>query len=61
MTLIEGGKGKTTYEDLQKMYDEGVLINPHDYDDDLELFAQAYVLSQKQNEKMQTNPKGRIR
>ena len=61
LTLIEGGKGKTTYEDLQKMYDEGVLINPHDYDDDLELFAQAYVLSQKQNEKMQTNPKGRIR
>ena len=61
LTLIEGGKGKTTYEDLQKMYDEGVSINPHDYDDDLELFAQAYVLSQKQNEKMQTNPKGRIR
>ena len=61
LTLIEGGKGKTTYEDLQRMYDEGILINPHDYDDDLELFAQAYVLSQKQNEKMQTNPKGRIR
>ena len=61
LTLIEGGKGKTTYEDLQKMYDEGISINPHDYDDDLELFAQAYVLSQKQNEKMQTNPKGRIR
>ena len=60
LTLIEGGKGKTTYEDLQRMYDEGVLINPHDYDDDLELFAQAYVLSQKQNEKMQTS-KGRTR
>ena len=60
LTLIEGGKGKTTYEDLQRMYDEGILINPHDYDDDLELFAEAYVLSQKQNEQMQTS-KGRTR
>ena len=58
LSLIDGGKPKITYEDLENMAKEGKQINPHDYDDDLELFAKAWVLSEEQKE--QVKPKGRI-
>ena len=45
-------KKATTYEELEQLA-QTQTINPHDYDDDLEMFAKAYVLSkeQKQNQK----------
>ena len=61
LTLIDGGKPKTTYEDLENMFKEGKPINPHDYEDDLELFAKAWVLSKEQNSQEQTKSKGRVR
>ena len=40
----------TTYEELEQLA-QTQTINPHDYDDDLEMFAKAYVLSKEQEKK----------
>ena len=61
LTLIDGGKPKTTYEDLENMYKDGKTINPHDYEDDLELFAKAWVLSKEQDNQKQATSTGRTR
>ena len=47
---------KMTYDDLDEL-DKNKKINPHDYDDDLELFAKAWVLSKEQ----ENNVKGKQR
>ena len=47
---------KMTYEDLEELA-KTQKINPHDYDDDLELFAKAWVLSKEQ----ENNVKGKQR
>ena len=47
---------KMTYEDLDELA-KTQKINPHDYDDDLELFAKAWVLSKEQ----ENNVKGKQR
>ena len=62
-TDLEKENQKITYDDLEKLYNDGQIINPHDYEDDLELFAKAWVLSKKQQEKLQepANVKGRRR
>ena len=60
LSVIDGGKPKITYEDLENMAKEGKKINPHDYDDDLELFAKAWVLSEEQKEQLNSKSKGRI-
>ena len=48
----------TTYEELEQLA-QTQTINPHDYDDDLEMFAKAYVLSkeQKQNQNAEIKKK----
>ena len=40
-------KKATTYEELEQLA-QTQTINPHDYDDDLEMFAKAYILSKEQ-------------
>ena len=43
------------------MYKDGKTINPHDYEDDLELFAKAWVLSKEQDNQKQATSTGRTR
>ena len=43
-------KKATTYEELEQLA-QTQIIDPHDYDDDLEMFAKAYILSKEQEKK----------
>ena len=62
LTLIEGGKSKLTYDDLQKIYTKAQQEGSNDYDD-LEKTAMAWMQSKDRDEWLPQNDKfkGRTR